>query len=135
MKDWTVSSGSDFHASRQEHAASLLAELAAYTGAPTGKIAKQLQKTLSSYTRFIEKVKKLSDKDDDTVLPEKELAYIEDDPNGLPIFSMIDDNWRCLYLVDEVKKKCTAIRIEMMSQNLCIVEKDRHRYGRKLKSG
>lgn len=134
MKDWTVSGSSDFDTSRQQHFADFLAKLAAYTGAPKGKSAKQLQEAIASYRHFLEKLKKLEDQNDKSVLPENELAYIQDNPKGIPIYSLIHKNWRCLYLVDTKKKTCTAIKIESMSDNLRNVEEDRHKYGKRLKS-
>ena len=134
MKDWTVSGSSDFTISRQQHFADFQAQLATYTGAPKGKNAKRLQEAIASYNHFLDKLKKLDDANDKSVLAEKELAYIQDNPKGVPIYSLIHENWRCLYLVDTKKKTCTAIKIELMSDNLRNVEEDRHKHGKKLKS-
>lgn len=114
MKEWTVLRSSEFSSSRQKYYADFQTRLAAYTSAPKGKSAKQLHRGI--------------------VLAENEFAYIQDNLQGIPVYSLIYKNWRCLYLVDAQKKTCIAVKIELMSDNLRNVEEDRHKHGKKLRS-
>lgn len=132
MQDWTVINSSEFKQDLAYCFADFRAQLAAYNAAPKGKSAKQLQRSIAGFNHFIRKLRKLNDKNEGTVLPEKELAYIQDDSEGTPIYSLIDGNWRCLFRVDTQKKTCTAVSIGLMIDNLRFVEQARHKHGKKL---
>jgi hypothetical protein len=134
MEDWTVIGSSEFDKILYHRFADFQAQLAAHVTAPNGRKAKRLLAAIAAYNHFYEKLKKLSDVSDQSVLPENELAYIQDDPKGVPIYSMIDGNWRCLFGVDTGMKTCTPVSVELMFDNLRIVEEDRHKNGKKLKS-
>ncbi len=132
MQDWTVINSSEFKQNLAGCFADFRARLAAHNAAPKGKSAKQLQRSIAGFNHFVRKLRKLSDTKDRAVLPEKELAYVQDDSEGTPIYSLIDGNWRCLFRVDTQEKTCTAVSIELMIDNLRFVEQDRHKHGKKL---
>ncbi len=96
MQDWTVIHSSEFKQNLAYCFADFRARLAAYDAAPKGKSAKQLQKSIAGFNHFIRKLRKLNDKDEGAVLPEKELAYIRDDSEGTPIYSLIGDELKKL---------------------------------------
>ncbi len=131
MIEWTVASSSDFDISLAEHFAEFKARIATYNAKPSGKEAKDVEKRFRVFQQFLHKIYEL---EDTKILPKDCLAYVQDDATGIPIYSLIYKNWRCLYLVREKEKTCTAIKIQLMSDNLRYVEEDRHKSGKKLKS-
>jgi hypothetical protein len=135
MEDWTVIGSSDFDESKKRHFAYFRSQLEVHAAAPNSRSAKRLQKAIGAYCHILEKLKKLEDVNDMSVLPENELAYIQDDPGGSPIYSLIDGDWRCLFQVDIQERLCIALSVELMLDNLRVVEKYRHRQpGNKLSS-
>ena len=73
MQDWTVIHSSEFKQNLAYCFADFRARLAAYDAAPKGKSAKQLQKSIAGFNHFIRKLRKLNDKDEGAVLPERNL--------------------------------------------------------------
>ena len=134
MKDWTVSGSSDLDLSKNQLFFDFDARLNAHDSSPRTKSAKRLLKEISGFRRLLGTLNKLLDANDRSVLPENELTYIQDDYQGNPIYSMIDEDWRCLFRVDTKKGICTAAKIELMFDNLRVVEEDRHQRGKKLPS-
>jgi hypothetical protein len=135
MEDWTVIGSSDFEESKKRHFAYFHSQLEAHAAAPKSTSAKRLRKAIDGYCHILEKLEKLEDVNDKSVLPENELAYIQDDPHGIPIYSLIDGDWRCLFQVDIQKKICILVSVELMFDNLRVVEKYRHKQrGNKLSS-
>jgi hypothetical protein len=134
MKDWTVSGSSDFDLSKNQHFADFDSRLNAHDDSPKTKSAKRLLKEISGFRHLLGRLTELLDVNNRSVLPENELAYIQDDSQGNPIYSMIDGDWRCLFWVDTKNGICTAAKVELMFDNLRVVEEDRHQHGKKLPS-
>lgn len=132
MKSWTVLSSSNFDDSRSSYRAYFKFKLVEYNAEPDGEAARQLQEHIHGFLQFCAKLEKFEAQDDDSLLPADELAYIQHDPDGVPIYSLFTENWRCLYLVSEDESTCIAIKIEDMSDTLRYVEEDRHRTKRLL---
>jgi hypothetical protein len=127
MADWTVKSSDEVFAQRAQIGAGYLSRIDAILQKTSSEKPGSVAKSFKKFRLFL---KKVDDLQNGIRKPQDFLVFVRNDADGVPLYSLIHDKWRCLYRVEG--GICTSAKIERMTPDLRRAEESRHKHGQKL---